>query len=136
MKRHVIPLTVIMALALNLSAAGCSSAPAPELNEADIRAYADPATDTTLQGLSDGDLGMYTEYGNDEFKKAVTQGLLDEVAGQIESQLGTYESKEFLSVEEAQGYIVVHYKATYTGGQVGVRMVFDADHLVAGQFFE
>jgi hypothetical protein len=135
MKLRVILLTFI-AVALTLGAAGCSSAPAPELDETAIRAYADPATETTMQGLSEGDLEKYTQYGNQQFKDAVTQGLLDQVGAQIEAQLGTYLSKEFLSAEEAEGYIVVHYRATYTDGEVGVRMVFDDKHLVAGQFFE
>jgi len=127
---------MLSVLALFSATAACQSAPAPDLDETKIRAYADPATETTLAGLSEGDLEKYTQYGNEEFKDAVTQDLLDQVGGQIEAQLGTYVSKEFLRAEEAEGYIVVHYKATYTDGEVGVRMVFDQDHLVAGQFFE
>ena len=66
----------------------------------------------------------------------MTQEVLDKAATQIISQLGTYISKEFLKVEEEQGYTIVHYEAKYTKGEVGIRMVFDKDHLVAGQFFE
>jgi hypothetical protein len=66
----------------------------------------------------------------------VTQEVLDAAAAQIEGQLGTYESKEFLYVEEQGEYTLVHYKAKYAKGEVGVKMVFDADHLVAGQWFE
>ena len=86
--------------------------------------------------MSENNLAKYTQYGNAEFKAAVTQEILDPVASQINSQLGAYESKEFLRTEEQQGYIIVHYKAKYDKGDVGVRMVFDTDHLVAGQFFE
>ncbi|MFC1980612.1 DUF3887 domain-containing protein, partial [Chloroflexota bacterium] len=50
--------------------------------------------------------------------------------------LGNYVSKEFLRVEEQDGYIVVHYKAKYANREAGIRMVFDKDHLIAGQWFE
>jgi hypothetical protein len=74
--------------------------------------------------------------GNAEFKAAVTPEIFDETAAQVNSHLGAYESKEFLRVEEQQGYTIVHYKAKFANGEVGVRMVFDKDHLVAGQWFE
>jgi len=115
---------------------GCKSGPSTTPEQDAIRAYADPATETTLQGLSENNQAKYTQYGNAEFKAAVTLEILDPVASQINSQLGAYQSKEFLRTEEQQGYIIVHYKAKYAKGDVGVRMVFDNDHLVAGQFFE
>jgi hypothetical protein len=115
---------------------GCKSESTSNPEQDAIRAYADPATETTLQGLSENNLAKYAQYGNAEFKAAVTQEILDQVVAQINSQLGAYKSKEFLRTEEQQGYIIVHYKAKYEKGEVGVRMVFDSDHLVAGQFFE
>jgi hypothetical protein len=104
--------------------------------EDSVRDYADPATETTLEGLSENNLEKYIQYGNAEFKAAVTQQILDATAAQISSELGSYVSKEFLSTEEQEGYTIVHYKATFTKGDVGIRMVFDKDHKVAGQWFE
>ena len=98
--------------------------------------YAGAATETTLQGLSENDLEKYARYGNPEFKAALTQEILDKAAAQISGQLGAYESKEFLYAEEKDGYTIVHYKANYDKGEAGIRMVFDKDHLVAGQWFE
>jgi predicted small lipoprotein YifL len=98
--------------------------------------YAGVATDTTLQGLSEDNLQKYTQYADAAFKEAVTQQTLDTTSAQIKSQLGTYESKEFVSVEVQSPYTIVHYKAKYTKGEIGVKMVFDTDHLVAGQWFE
>lgn len=115
---------------------GCESAPSSTLDEDAVRAYADPAAETTLQGLSEGNLEKYARHGNAEFKAAVTPDIFDPVAAQIESQLGSYVSIEFLRAEEVEGYVVVHYKAKYTKGEVGVRMAFDAEKLIAGQFFE
>ena len=113
----------------------CSSL-SSNLDETAIRAYADPATEVTLQGLSENDLEKYTRYGNSEFKAAVTQEVFDSAVAKINSQLGSYESKEFLRINEQNGYIIVHYKAKYAKGEVGIRMVFDRDQLVAGQWFE
>ena len=110
--------------------------PTPTLDESAIRAYADPATETTLHGLSENNLAKYTQNANFEFKAVVNQETFDKTATQINSQLGNYVSKEFLAVWEQDGYIFVHYKAKYAKGEVVIRMVFDKDHLVAGQWFE
>ena len=101
-----------------------------------IRAYADPATQTTLEGLSENSLAKYTRYADDQFKAAVTQEVFDKSYAQINAQLGSFVSVTFLSTEDQDGYIIVHYKAKYSKVETGVRMVFDQDHLVAGQFFE
>lgn len=129
-------LTLVILLILSISVAACNSGTSLTPEEEAILAYADPATETTLQGLSENNLDKYTQYGNTQFKAAVTQELLTQVTDQVNSELGAYKSKEFLRTEEQQGYIIVHYKAKYAKVEVGVRMVFDDDHLVAGQFFE
>ena len=137
MTKLIYPLLCILIFSiLIVSAPACKSNSSSSLDESIVRAYADPATDTTLQGLSENILTKYTQYGNSQFKTAVTQEMLDQASNQITNQLGIYVSKEFLRVEELQGYIVVHYKAKYTKGNIGVRMAFDKDHLVAGQYFE
>lgn len=133
----VVPLVSLAAILLAIlgGAIACKSG-TPTPDQAAVLAYADPAAETTLQGLSEDNLAKYTQYGSAEFKAAVTQDILNKSAAQISSQLGTYVSKEFRSIEEQQGYTIVHYRVQYTGGVVGVRMVFDKDHLVAGQWFE
>ena len=129
-------ITFWAALLIILAGVIACSSPSSNLDETAIRAYADPATEVTLQGLSENDLEKYTRYGNSEFKAAVTQEVFDSAVAKINSQLGSYESKEFLRINEQNGYIIVHYKAKYTKGEVGIRMVFDRDQLVAGQWFE
>ena len=129
-------IAVAFTLLVLLPVIGCQSSLPSTIDESSVRAYADPATEMTLQGLSENDLAKYIQYGNSEFKAAVTQEILDEAAAQISDQLGAYESKEFLRIEEQGGYILVHYRAKYEKGEVGIRMVFDQAHLVAGQWFE
>ena len=130
---------VLLVLAFGLAACSGSPTSSPSPTQTDvssIRAYADPATETTMQGLSESDLAKYIQNGNAAFKAALTQEVFDQTVAQINSQLGAYESKEFLKTEEQDGYTIVHYKAKFAKGEVGIRMVFDADHLVAGQWFE
>lgn len=135
--RKINGLITLLVISLTvLGGASCQSSSPSNIDESAVRAYADPATETTLQGLSENNLAKYTQYGNPEFKAAVTQEILDEAATKISGQLGAYESKEFLRIEKQGGYIIVHYKAKYEKGEVGIRMVFDQDHLVAGQWFE
>jgi hypothetical protein len=138
---------VIALILLSAAIMGCSSkttSPSPAttlpaqtgLDIQAIRAYADPATETTLQGLSESNLAKYTQYASNEFKAALTQDQFNKVAAQINAQYGSFVSIEFLRAEETQGYIVVHYKARYAKGEIGVRMVFDTNHQIAGQWFE
>jgi hypothetical protein len=118
---------------------GCSSNSTPTAANAEqeaIRAYADPATKTTLEGLSENNLNKYTQNANTQFKAAVTQEVLDKTANQINSQLGSFVSITFLRMEKQNAYTLVHYRVKYSKGETGVRMVFDQDHLVAGQWFE
>ncbi len=127
---------IAMLLALAGVGVACTSSPKSTLDESAVRAYADPATETTLQGLSEKNLAKYVQYGSAQFKAALTQETLDKTSAQIDGQLGSYGSKEFLRIEEQQGYVLVHYRAKYARGEVGVRMVFDSDQHVAGQWFE
>ncbi len=119
-----------------LGACSSTTAPMSEQEIAAIRAYADPATQITLQGLSEDNLTKYTQFGNDKYKAAVTQVLLDKAYDKVNSELGSFVSITFSSIEKQDIYIIVHYKAKYSNGNVGIRMVFDQDHLVAGQWFE
>lgn len=134
--------SVLIAIVLTIAATlvgACSSTTTPTtINPeiAAIRAYADPATQTTLEGLSEDNLAKYTQYADAQFKAAVTQDMLDKTYAQINSQLGTFVSITFSSTEKQGVYTLVHYKAKYSKGDVGIRMVFDQDHLVAGQWFE
>ena len=137
MTKTIGPISLLVILLTILGGAiACKSSPSSTTDESAIRAYADPATEMILQGMSENNLAKYTEYGNSEFKAAVTQEMLDEAATQMSGQLGAYVSKEFLKTEEQDGYTIVHYKAKYSKGEVGIRMVFDKNHLVAGQWFE
>ncbi len=138
MRKITKALLSVMVLVMAMSLAACSSGSRRAANPtvAAIQAYADPATQTTLQGLSEDSLAKYTQYADAQFKAAVTQDVFDKTYAQINSQLGTFVSITFLRTEAQSGYTIVHYRAKFTKGEAGIRMVFDQDHLVAGQWFE
>jgi hypothetical protein len=128
-------LPVVLLALFGAALAGCggtmtTTPPTPEPG------YASDITEITLQGLSQADLEKYGRYGNAEFKAAVTQEILDATAGPLNTQYGAYTSKEYLYTEQQDEYTIVHYRVKYARGELGVRMVFDRDHLVAGQWFE
>jgi hypothetical protein len=136
-KKLSVPVVLLMLAGVALAGCGPSTetgtttspaTPAPE--------YAYAIADAMMKGLSDDNLEEYTRYGDAQFKAAVTQEILDATAVPLKDQYGDYESITYLSTETVGQYIVVHYRAKFTKGELGLRMVFDQDHLVAGQFFE
>lgn len=135
--KYLLISAILISTVAGVAACSPSSTPAstdPEV--AAVRSYADPATKTTLEGLSEDNLAKYSQYADAQFKAAVTQDVLDKTSAQINSQLGSFVSIAFVSTEKQDVYTIVHYRATYSKGGVGVRMVFDQDHKVAGQWFE
>jgi len=109
----------ILAFIIIPSCSGPATEEIPESDIAAIRSYADPATETTKA-----------------MKEAVSVEAFDKLKNQLNTQLGPYVSKEFRWIEKKNEYIIVHYRAKYSRGEVGIRMVFDKDNLVAGQWFE
>ena len=139
MRKHWLSrLMTVLAISpiIAVATVACEPKPPQTTDVNAIRAYADPATETTLQGLSEADFAKYVQYGNADFKAALTQERFDQTVAPINAQLGRYLSKEFSRTEEQQGYTIVHYEAKFEKAEVGVRMVFDKDQKVAGQWFE
>jgi hypothetical protein len=108
----------------------------PGAEETAVRAWADPVTVTALQGLSEGSLEKYTQNASAQFKTALTPDTFSKTVAQLNTQLGAFQSVTFLRIEKQGVYIIVHYRAKYDKSDVGIKMVFDQDHLVAGQWFE
>ena len=126
-------MTVLFLLTLSTLIFGAISC---KSEEDSIRDYADPATEAMLKGMSDSDYDQYIEHANDAFKAALTEEMFDLSAAQINSQLGAFKSIEYTSYEDQEGLVIVHYTAKYEKMEVGIRMVFDSDKLIAGQWFE
>jgi hypothetical protein len=106
----------------------------PSLNP--VQGYADPATQAVLQGLSENDYAQFMQYCNADMRAALTQEKFSQTSTQLLRQVGPFISLKFLSTETRDNYVIVHYEAKYEKTALKIRMVFDNDHKVAGQWFE
>jgi hypothetical protein len=108
--------------------------PSPSLNP--VQVYADPATQAVLRGLSENDYAQFIQYCNADMRAALTQEKFSQTSTQLLRQVGPFISLKFLSTETRDNYVIVHYEAKYEKTALKIRMVFDGDHKVAGQWFE
>ena len=131
-------LVILLGVGLILATGGCSQAGSTPLSTTPnpVQSYADPATIVMFQGLSENDLSKYLQYCNADMKAAVSSDVLSATSKPLTAQYGQFQSIQFLSTENQNAYVIVHYKAKFTKGDLKVRMVFDANHLIAGQWFE
>jgi hypothetical protein len=130
---------MVLAALLGIAAAGCGSptkTPSTTTSALPEPDYARTPAETMMKAIIADNLEEYVKYGDAQFKAAVTQEILDTVAGPMKTKYGDFESLTYLSTETQDSYVIVHYKAKFAKGEIGLRMVFDQDHLVAGQFFE
>jgi hypothetical protein len=86
--------------------------------------------------LSENNYEKYTQFFSQATRAAVTKEVFEKSSTQIQAQLGNYVSKTFLSTENKDNYVIVHYQAKYTKGPIKIRMVFDTNQQIAGQWFE
>lgn len=148
-KKLVSWLVILPGMILILIAAGCSNSTnqsttvanpnttaAPTVTLNPIQQWADPITETYIQGISENDMAKYAQYSTTEMKNAVSSDILAASAKSIQTQFGQYQNLQFLSTETQNQYTIVHYKVNYTKGSLKVKMVFTSDHLIAGQWFE
>lgn len=131
-------LVILLGISLILVMAGCSQGTSTPVSTTanPVESYADPATTMMLQGLSENDLAKYTQYCNADMKAAVSADVLSATSKPLAVQYGQFQSIQFLSTENQNTYVIVHYKAKFSKGDLKVRMVFDVNHLIAGQWFE
>jgi hypothetical protein len=143
-KLFITAVCLVLALVTAAALAGCSSptktpttqtgtATSPATSEPD---YAHAIADAMMKGLSNDNLEEYIRYGDAQFKAAVTQEILDAAAIPLKDKYGEYESITYISTETSDQFTIFHYRAKFSQDEIGLRMVFDQDHLVAGQFFE
>ncbi|MBN1188979.1 MAG: DUF3887 domain-containing protein [Dehalococcoidales bacterium] len=108
----------------------------PLLTEAEVRAFADPVATSMMEALTEGNYDKYIADANAGFKAALTAEAFATASTQMKSQVGEFVSVTYKGWEIVEGYIRVHYDAEFTITPVPLLMVFDQDHLVAGQFFQ
>jgi hypothetical protein len=86
--------------------AACSPMSEPE--------YASQMTESTAQGMSDGDYAAFTQYLTPEIKDALTEDDFNQVSQLIKDAIGDYIDKEFWKAQPSGDDTLVQYKARYT----------------------
>lgn len=105
-KRQRLIACLLLVALLTMAITACSPAMEPE--------YAPSPTESTLQGMSDGDYAKYTEYFIPEIRTELSEAAFQEVSQLIKSKIGNYVDKVFWKVEVSSQYTVVYYKARFS----------------------
>jgi hypothetical protein len=115
----------------SVTTAGPSATTSP-----DFRAYTDPATQNAMQGLSENNYEKYTRDFSPAMQAATTLAAIEKISAQIKTQFGNFVELKYLSTENQPQYLIVHYSAKYEKGELKIKMVFDQNQKIAGQWFE
>jgi hypothetical protein len=98
---------LLILLVVIAGVAACSNeVPEPE--------YASQMTESTAQGMSDGDYAAFSQYLTPEIKAALTEDDFNQISQQIKAIIGEYIDKEFWKAQPSREDTLVQYKARYT----------------------
>jgi hypothetical protein len=114
----------ILALIAVVLLAGCLNQNQVDIEQ--VRAYADPITETILVAMNEDDYTKYSEHFDATMKNELPEPVFHENNALIQSKIGAYVSKEYWKVESKNQYTIVYYKATFTQepDDVIVKVVF------------
>lgn len=92
----------------------------------EIRKIADPATENMLLMLNEGNYNQYIRSFSQQMKAAIPESKFRELDSTIKGRYGNYISKEFVSIEIRENYIMVSYKGNFSQEQepILIRSVF------------
>ena len=110
-------------------------------NEIPEPEYASQMTESTAQGMSDGDYAAFSQYLTPEAKAAMTEAAFNQVSPLIKSTIGDYIDKEFWFAEPSNEDTVVYYKARFTDepDEVTISVLFteiEGEIYIAGFLFD
>ncbi len=99
------------------------------VDEMSVRIYADPMAENILANIETGDLTNFAKDMDATMKAAYTADQFATLQNLIHTKVGTYHGKTFTRAERSGDYIVVYYKAAYSGEPAGVtvKVVFSVN---------
>ncbi len=118
---------------------GCSTTKTVTGTQRDeILTYADPATDSILQGMNNSDYATFSKDFDDTMKKSLSEQQFPGLEQTVIGKVGKYVSRKIDSVVDLEKYYQVNYNAKFEQDEpVLVRVVFTKDtHQVSGLFFD
>ncbi len=146
--RALAPAALALVLALAIAAVGCSSAETsstlesvstPSSNEPTTAVPANStvteAATALVQLLAMGDFAAAEGRFDPTMKQALPEEKLREVWTQVEGQAGAFQEITGVRAEKQAGYEVALVTARFGSTLLDLKVVYDADGLVAGLFF-
>ena len=135
-------LSYLAAALFFLAATACSaSAEVIGTTDEEVQAIAGPALDGILKGLKTGNYAEYSKDFDDTLKEAVPEGQFVKVKDQIDSTLGSCESKTYLGYLQKGPTTVILWKGKFskTGDDQLIKLIMSKrgnKDLVTGLWFQ
>ncbi len=111
------------------------------VDEASLRAYADPMTENLLLAINAGNYTAFSRDLDSAMLGSITQQSFSILCANLQSKVGNYTAKAFIRGEGVSGYTIAYYNATYTNEPAGVsvKVVFsqvNGTEKVSGLWFD
>jgi hypothetical protein len=118
--KYVVLTTMLISM---IVLSGCSQQQ-PSVDE--TKKFADPITENILLAMNDDNYSRFSQDFDEQMKAALNEAQYKNTIPAIKTKIGKYLSREFISVENKDGYAVVMYNAKFSQepGDVIVRTVF------------
>jgi len=97
---------ILITLLALISVSSCTPVPEPK--------YASAITEEMMQALSQDDYAQFTERFDKNILKIMPEDKFHELAVEVETRAGSYQSKEFVKAEDSGFSIIVYYNARFT----------------------
>ncbi len=104
-------MAVIAAASLALSPA---AAAVTGQTDKEVEVIAGPILDTMLNGLNDGNYGLYSKYFDDTLKDAIPEKKFKEVREDIQNKFGRYQSRTYLGALKQGNFSTVLWKGRFS----------------------
>lgn len=118
---------LLTALLLLILLPGCLAQQMP-LEE--VKQYADPITENILVAMNEDNYSRFSQDFDEKMKNGLDETTYYNTIPGMKSKIGQYISKELVSAEKKDQFVVVTYKAKFSeeAGDVIVRSVFSDEN--------
>lgn len=82
--------------------------------EKNIEQVAEPLTEQVMQALNDEDYGHFQSCVSEKMKAALPESAFKKLASDLKEKFGNYKTKEAMSIELREGYMMVNYKGLFS----------------------
>lgn len=82
--------------------------------EKNIEQVAEPLTEQMMQAFNDEDYGRFQSRLSEKMKAAISESAFKKMASDFKEKFGSYKTKEVMSIELREGYMVVNYKGVFS----------------------